>query len=105
MCSILPPLSASNIRGFVVTSKISFIQFTLVEYSTDWLSGFPLNAESVARRHMPSNSSNSFFLVIFSFSITNSDKGEWVSKILTFFDSISLFNFDFLISGVVPAEK
>ena len=101
MCSILPPLSASNIRGFVVTSKISFIQFTLVEYSTDWLSGFPLNAESVKLDdHMPSNSSNSFFLVIFSFSITNPDKGEWASKILTiFFDSISLFNFDFLISG------
>ena len=36
ICSVLPPLSASKIKGFVVTSNISLSPKNLVDKSTDF---------------------------------------------------------------------
>ena len=60
-CSGLPPLSASKSTGFEVTSITLFKLLILVDSSTDWLSGFPFDAESVKLEdQIPSNSLNSF---------------------------------------------
>ena len=46
-CSTIPPVSASYINGFVLTSNISFIVFSLVDKSNASMSGLPLTVESV----------------------------------------------------------
>ena len=56
-CSILPPVSPSNITGFVVHSKASFKSCKRVVKSTASISGYPLEVESVKLLdHIPSNS-------------------------------------------------
>ena len=50
-CSVGPPLSASNMTGLAETSNISLSQFALVVKSSDPLSGFPLDVESVKLEH------------------------------------------------------
>ena len=63
ICSILPPLSPSNIIGLVVTSVISFNELILSNNQLIGYLGFPLRAESVKLDdHIPSNSENLFFL-------------------------------------------
>ena len=94
-------MSPSNISGLVVTSKISFTVWILVELSTDSVSGFPLKTESV--RLLDQNASNSSLLLFFiklNFSINNADIGLWTSiTLVSFLFSISLLNFEDLNSG------
>ena len=56
-CSGFPPVSASIIKGFVVTSKISLMLLSLLLKSSTSISGRPLKVESVNELDQkPSNS-------------------------------------------------
>ena len=101
-CSNLPPLSASNISGLVVTSSRSPKLLNLEEKSNDWLSGLPLTLESVRLEdHIPSNCSIFFPLLYLMFSVMRPDKGLWHSKTLTIFLlSKSLFRIEIRDVGV-----
>ena len=101
-CSSLPPLSASNISGLVVTSNKSPKLLNLDEKSNDWLSGLPLTLESVKLEdHIESNCSIFFPLLYLIFSAIKPDKGLWHSKTLTkFLFSRSLLKIEILDVGV-----
>ena len=105
-CSNLPPLSPSNINGFVVTSNKSPRLLNREEKSKAWLSGLPLTLESVRLDdHIASNSSTLPFFSTFVFSAIKPDSGLWHSKTLTnFLLSRILLNVVTLEAGVNSAS-
>ena len=103
-CSVLPPVSASKIIGFVVTSKISLTVFILEVMSIASISGLPLAVESVKLLdHIASNSICWPFSIIFVFSVIKPDNPLCDSfNLMSGLAERSLFNIESLIFGVVP---
>ena len=85
-CSILPPVSPSNMTGFVVHSNVSFKSCKRVVKSTASMSGFPLLVESVNELdHIPSNSCLTPLTITDTFSAIKPVKPLWDSNMRTIF--------------------
>ena len=83
-CSIIPPVSPSNMIGFVVTSNTSSTVRSLEDMSTSSISGFPFAVESHRLdNHIASNWSISPLLATTVFSAINPVRPLCTSSVFT----------------------